>query len=411
MKRQIKLLLIICLLFLSGLTSIPISNANTINANSETTINSNDTAPEEIEIKVAIYDSYVFRSPKKIYSALNYSWIYNNTTYKFNAKLIYDKQIYGRCKEDEKLTNENYDVFIIAATMRQFPINMGILFQTDRAKLSKIYNFLPEDKLWLRNVKRFIENGGGYIGICGGANIGSLGCPIRNTQDNSISDLMTLFVHHLGIAKVFSNDHQWQEWMYAWKEPFDEASDDCGVPINCSVNYDHPIFAGYAKENINLRWWAGPGLYLPNENLDYFDDKLGEVTWLSTYLEEPMEKAPIHKWIERRGVSQPVWRITTDIKGDYAGIAATYNEKGRIVLYGPHPEHQTMFGGRVDEFKTFTPYRFLTMVWPFRADHYGYNWTDGVYSPVDYTWWLVRRSTAWVAHISDDALPPIEYFD
>jgi len=370
---------------------------------------SNET--EEIEIRVAIYDSYVFRSPKKCRDALNYSWTHNNTNYKFNAKLIYDKEVYGLCKKDERLTNDNYDAFIIAGSMRQFPINMGFLFQFDRQKLAQIYKVLPMDKLWIRNVKIFIENGGGYIGICGGANIGCLGCPLRNTQDNSISDLLTLFVHHLGIAKVFSNDQQWQEWMYSWKEPLGPASDECGVPINCSVNYEHPIFAGYNKDNLNLRWWSGPGLYEDDDKLRYFDGKLGEVTWLATYDEEPMEKAPIYRWIKKRGVYQKAWRITTDIEGDYAAIATTYNEKGRITLYGPHPEHQTLFGGHVYEFKTLTPYKFMTAVWPFRADPYGYNWTGGTYSPVDYTWWIIRRSAAWVAHVPDDAMPPIEYFD
>jgi len=118
------------------------------------------------------------------------------------------------------------------------------------------------------------------------------------------------------------------------------------------------------------------------------DKKCGEVIPIAIYAEEPMEVAPIHFWKWRNG-----WEIaanvTTDIKGEYAAIATTYG-KGRIVLFSPHPEKKTFFGGHVEEF----PVR--PNAGPFTW--FIYNWSGGIPSEESYNWWILRRAVAWVAH-------------
>ena len=113
-----------------------------------------------------------------------------------------------------------------------------------------------------------------------------------------------------------------------------------------------PAYGSYRS----TRYGGGPGMYFAGSN----DGKCGEVVPLAVYAEEPMEVAPIHHWKWDRG-----WKIasniTTDIKGQYAAIATTYGE-GRVILFGPHPEKKTFFGGHIEEFPVRKNTRFTWFI-------------------------------------------------
>jgi len=321
------------------------------------------TRENEKIIRVAIYDS-IFRSPKFIKQSLEYEWEANGVVYRFNATFISDKNILGI----EKPALNNFDVFIIGASARQFIIGNSYI--------------------WKENIREFVKNGGGYVGMCGGANSAA----ISMNEIHDIRDIVTQS-GFLEIANVYVNCQHSQEWQYAWKEAMGELGNNAGMPLNLSINTSHPIFYGYNESMRNLRWWGGPSLTPAN----LYDENFGKISPLAVYMEEPCKKAPIHFWIWK-GKWIPYKNITTDLMNQYAAITTTYG-KGRIVLFGPHPEYSTWYDGHVVECKT------KYVGW--EGNKFVYYW-QGNETSLDYNWWIIRRSVAWAAGLSIEEMPPIE---
>ncbi|KAA0002992.1 MAG: hypothetical protein FE048_02530 [Thermoplasmata archaeon] len=311
-----------------------------------------------VEIKVAIYDSVISLFAEEVKKSLEYSWEENGTKYEIIPIVIGRNEVIGKGKNS--LSIENFDVFIVPGSARPY--------------------LDAYDLRWRKSVKNFVENGGGYIGICGGANLASMGFQERL----SVNSVINLSI--LKIANVYVNDQQMEEWQYLWKSNWQYGLPPINVYIQKAKN---PIFRGFYDSYRNIRYGGGPGMYPANSD----DEKCGEVIPLAIYAEEPMEVAPLHFW-RWRGEWEIAANVTTDIKGQYAAIATTYG-KGRIVLFSPHPEKKTFFGGHVEEF----PVR--PHAGPFTW--FIYNWSDGIPSEESYNWWMLRRSVAWVAH---SPLPP-----
>ncbi|KAA0007111.1 MAG: hypothetical protein FE045_01080 [Thermoplasmata archaeon] len=301
--------------------------------------------------RIAVYPSIV-PAVKVLETSLKYGWHANGKTYVFLVNEISQKDILlGKLR--------NYDALVIGASGRQY-----------------LYGI---DKLWKERVRQFIASGGGYLGICGGANEASMG---YEKPSNAMDYLINKAV--LRIANVYINDDQDQEWQYLYKT----AGIEGGVPIECRL-LRHPIFEAYPNDTRIIRYEGGPGMYPANAN----DKLLGEIEPIAIYNEEPSEKAPLHHWYKKWGKWYMDGNITTDIKGQYAGIATTYG-KGRIVLFGPHPEEITMIGGHVEEFPGRSKYTLF-------REKYLYRWTGGNYTSWGYNWWIVRRSMAWICGIDD----------
>ena len=324
-------------------------------------------APLDRVIKVAIYDS-IFRSPKLIHKSLNYIWNYENSSYTFNSILINSGEILGYGAHP--LNNDNFDVFVMGASARQY-----------------IHGLYP---LFKCNLRKFVSEGGGYVGFCGGANEASQEILEDNTLLGAIINKALI-----GIANVYSNDQQNEEWQYAWNEAKGDAGNNFGIPLNVSINTSHAIFSTCNEETRSTRWWGGPGILIADKD----DPLLGEICPLAIYIEEPMYKGPIHYWKNSFLKSPEIYKkVVTDIAGQYAGVATTYN-KGKIVLYGPHPEYSTWTNGHINEFET------ESRGWI--GNKFVYNWT-GQETSYNYNWWIIRRSVAWVADLPTEFLPPIE---
>ncbi len=308
---------------------------------------------EKKEIKVAIYFSTIKRYARDIEECVNYTWIKNNVEYVMKARIISKSDVL-------KGALSQYDVFIISASGRSY---------------MDAYN-----PLWRERVKEFIQNGGGYIGICGGANVVSMGFNEGLFSPNEIFDISTL-----KLVNVYVNDQQDEEWQYLWKSNWQYG----GVPVRLYVmNSSIPIFDGFYGSYRSIRYWGGPGMYYANESADK------NVIPLAVYADEPGEIAPLHFWRFEHGEWVPFKNITTDIKGQYAVVASFYG-KGRLVLFGPHPEANTFFDGYVKEF----PVRNNRFTW------FIYDWVSNKPSPVSYNWWMIRRSVAWVAGLGKKEMP------
>ena len=313
------------------------------------------------EVRVAIYTSVIEDYVIEVEQALDYAWEENGTYYKISSSIIGREQVNGR--ETPSLNGDAFDVLIIPGSGRPY---------VDAA-----------DPWWRSAVRDFVADGGGYVGICGGANIASMGFR-ENWSINAVLNLSTL-----GIANVYVNDNQREEWQYLWKSNWEEGMPPIDVAIARS---DNPIFAGFFGERRSMRYGGGPGMYPTTVPCE----ECGKVTPLAVYAEEPMEVAPLHFWRWRNGW-EIMATISTDVKGQYAAVATSYG-KGNVVLFGPHPEKPIWFGGHVEEF----PVR--PNAGPFTW--FIYNWSNATLSLPSYNWWMLRRAVAWAA---DASLPQVMY--
>ena len=303
-------------------------------------------APAAQTIHVALYDS-ISPSVRQLFQALNYTW-QGTQSYQLQVGLIGMRDVLTGSLSD-------YDVLVIGASGRQY-----------------FHSLLPA---WRRAVIEFIENGGGYLGICGGANIVSRGIEHPRAP-------FDLFINaaSLDIVDVYLNDDQTEEWQYLWKDTGEDH-----IPLMTGLDGSHPVFRDYENDTRSIVYGGGPGMYPAGD---------ADVRPIATYLEEPMEVAPLHYYTWRGTIKQPV---VTDIKGQWAGVEASYGA-GTLVLFGHHPEIPPMRNGSIQE-------SFGTTI--YGVPRYVYAWQDGEQLPEDYNWWIIRRSTAYVAGVPMDELPPI----
>ncbi len=303
-----------------------------------------------VEIRVAVYDSVLKNISREAKDAVEYSWEDNGTKYEIVTSMINKSDLVRK----HVLTEGNFDVLLMPGSGRPY--------------------FDAYDLRWRKEVKKFVEDGGGYVGICGGANLASMGFNEKLSINN------VLGMSTLGIANVYVNDQQGEEWQYLWKSNWKYGLPPINVYIPDSGN---PITGNFYDSYRNIRYGGGPGMYPAGVK----NDKCGDIVPLAIYAEEPMEAAPIHRWKWDGGGWKIAANITTDIKGEYAAIATTYGN-GRVVLFGPHPEKKTFFGGHIEEFPVRKNTRFTWFI---------YNWSDGISSNRDYNWWMLQRSVAWTA--------------
>lgn len=313
---------------------------------------------------IAVYPSMV-PAIKVLQYALQYGWTVDGIAYRFNVTEIGRREALGRGRQP--LTPDTYDALVIGASARQY--------------------FHDLDFRWRRNLRSFVAGGGGYVGICGGANEASMGME----QPSSLPDRV-ITAGALGIANVYINDGQRQEWQYLYKS----SGLGGGVPVRCEVS-DHPIVAASPTNPRVIRYEGGPSMY-PAEGSDPL---LGEVKPLAVYAEEVSEKAPIHFWEKKGGEWQQTGPVETDVEGQYAAIATTYGQ-GKVALFGPHPEERTTIGGHVEEYPGRSKYTLF-------MESYLYEWVGGDETNWTYNWWMLRRAAAWAAGISSEHLPPIRH--
>ncbi|KAA0002164.1 MAG: hypothetical protein FE048_04350 [Thermoplasmata archaeon] len=132
-------------------------------------------------------------------------------------------------------------------------------------------------------------------------------------------------------------------------------------------------------------------------NID--DPMLGEIDPLMIYNEEPMYTKPIHYWKPTLRGWKIAGNVSTDIMNQYAGIITNYGD-GKVILFGPHPEEPPMLKGRINEF-------FGKSAWA--GYRYVYEWANGEYAKLSHTWWILRRSVAFVGKTDNECLPSVSY--
>lgn len=323
-------------------------------------------------IKIAQYPRETF-SDLLFNILFNYTWIANDTLYKFTCTELTLDELMGGGKRPLNITN--FDILLVGVNSKGYTHNC-------------LHPKLVE------NIKEFLLRGGGYLSVCAGTT--------RATQGYENPD--KLYKKHLNrcvfkIANVYANSDLNEESQYLDKCASVTKANQGLIPIEYKVvrnNTTNPIFTVYPFDTINITYGGGPGLYPANAS----DPNLGEITPLLMINEELMDTKPIY-WYIKVILGWKKWKkVKTDMFGQYGGIATTYGN-GRVVIYTGQSEIQLVLNGTIKE-KVGRSTGYGIRFPRFRVV---YSWT-GTPMNMSRNWWIHRRSAAWIAGVPDDDLPP-----
>ena len=371
----------------------------------------------------------------------NYTWKTKERSYSIRTQYISDEEIL-----QGRLTTKDFDVFLVPGG------GVG-----DGHAIIKGFHFLHPVRKWKRKILAFIQDGGGYIGICGGAalitDLRTAGEKPRTTLERLYSNsalgatCVSSYYRSLALPLLYPFQKTHPEDVGATAYVFSFApgrtTDGAwvhtgGAPLNFQLNKKHPLFSDIVQETVRIRWWGGPALSVPEH-----PDR--EVHVLARYPAKDLSEDPtirIHAWRYVGGIHGLVlgffkaarqtkkekislnnlflytyylaggWEKTEKIiRLDYAnraGITAEVypNErKGRILLCAAHPEYLVWWDGHITErtTKDFTCLGTGLYHWEGIAPL-----SKDATAELTHTWWMVRRFVAWAAKVPDTDLPPIE---
>jgi len=372
----------------------------------------------------------------------NYSWNFGNNKYTFITNYIYDEDIING-----DLSVSNYDVLLVPGG------GVG-----DGQAISKGFTFSFKTRKWKKQIQKFIKDGGGYIGICGGVALftgldtGKNSKPktfLEKLYDKSSLNLSAVkhFYNHLAFPLLYPFQYRHPERVgatgYVFSFSLGETKDGIffhsgGVPVDFKILKDNPIFSDYSVDNLRIRWWGGPSITLPEESDRFLkvcacftnkDFSTGEKTKISAWSyiggfhglvrsffaslifikKEKLRFKDIFMYIYL--LAKP-WKksnkiIDLDISCKPSITIEEYpnKNKGRIILCTSHPEYMIWWDGYITELAESkdicigTGFHKWKDVKPFSKD---------LVDEFTYTWWVVRRFVAWAGKVPDKEMPPIE---
>jgi len=317
-----------------------------------------------------------------------YSWKTSEASYKIITDYVYDKEIIRG-----KLVDENYDVLLAPGG------GVG-----DGESIVKGFNFLPSVRRWKLKIREFIQNGGGYVGICGGTAL------ITDLKTGPGKDPTSIYERlynksALGITSVSSY----------YK--------DLALPILNSFQYVHPEkigATGYVFSFAPGETADGKQIHSGGVPVDFQICKDNPIfgiiglakSFFKSFRFIKKEKDSLRNLILYTYCFAGNWgKSDSFIELNYSNMAGMTAEiypnenKGRIVLCAAHPEYMIWWGGNIEE-----------------VNDSGFNclgtglhkWKNikplskTLQDEFTYTWWIVRRITAWAAKVPDGELPPME---
>jgi hypothetical protein len=396
-----------------------------------------------IRVAILAEDLLGWGSGKQMFPEIlqNYSWTSQNRTYSIQTQYIFDKDILkGR------LTTKEFDVLIVPGG------GVG-----DGQSITKGFHYLPKVRKWKKNIASFVQDGGGYVGICGGtALITDLKTSEKKPRsfferqyNNSALGLTCVSSYYKSLAMplFYPFQRKYPEKVGATAYVFSFAPGKTidgarihtgGASLDFQLCKDHPMFSDVTQDTERIRWWGGPALIVPEH-----PDR--EIHILAKYPAQDMSdntRVRIHAWRYIGGIHGLIfaffkaarfikkekdsltnlllytyyfagdWEVTDKIiQLDYSNkpciTAEIYpnEKKGRILLCTAHPEYLVWWDGHIRERKKndFTCLGTGLYQWEEIAPLS----KDGA-SELTHTWWMVRRFVAWAAKVPENDLPPIE---
>jgi len=397
----------------------------------------------KIHVAVLAEDLLGWGSGKHMFPEIlqKYQWTHQNRTYSTQTHFIYDEDIMkGR------LTTKEFDVLLVPGG------GVG-----DGQSITKGFRHLPHVRKWKKNIAAFVQEGGGYVGICGGtALITDLKTAEKKPRsfferqyNNSALGLtcVSSYYRSLAMPLFYPFQKKYPEKVGATAYVFSFAPGKTvdgaylhtgGVAVDFQLSKDHPIFSDVQQNVERIRWWGGPALIVP----DHTDR---EVHILARYPAQDISdniNSRIHAWRYTGGIHGLIfsffkaarlikkekdslnnlllytyflagdWEITERIiQLNYSNkpciTAEIYpnEKKGRILLCAAHPEYMVWWDGHIRERteNNFTCLGTGLYQWEDIAPLH----KDGA-AELTHTWWMVRRFVAWAAKVPDQDLPPLE---
>lgn len=225
-----------------------------------------------------------------------------------------------------------------------------------------------KNKQFRNNIKNFVENGGGYIGTCGGATFACWAHRDKEWWSTPYPE------YHLQMVDAYANNCQ-ETGVVPQGEEMEYAEKGClsgypsyehGIPLTSHIEDTNLAYQVLGTRNVNknLRFWGGPGFH----DIDNADT-------LATYAEEPSQNNDKKIHDSNGNV------IETDIDNMASLLATTYpyDSGGRIVIFGQHPELHSWSGGHVEENgPAYTKYQ----------------WAGGTETSA--SWSLIQNAAKWI---------------
>ena len=370
-----------------------------------------------------------------------YTWNTNGVSYIFSTTYIYDKDII-----QGRLNVSKFQVLLVPGG------GVG-----DGEAVMKGFILCRKNRKWKKQIQKFIEDGGGYVGICGGTALatsldtGPNKKPtsfLERQYDKSAIGITCVKSYYENLAVPMFYPFQWNHpekigatgyiFSFAPGETIDgKRIHTGGVPVDFKIYKDNPIFSDYPDETIRMRWWGGPGFVVPEKTDrdvkilarypkdDFSKNHLTQIyAWrytggvsglIKAFLnassivkkeKEKLKQIPIYTYYLAKPWEPTSRRIELNFSNKPCMTAEVYPNKnqGRILLCTAHPEYMIWWNGHIEEVK-HTKNNCLA---------YGFHkWKNisklskNVEKELTHTWWVVRRITAWAAKVPDEHLPPI----
>lgn len=398
----------------------------------------------KIRVAILAEEPFFWRSRKYYHKLIldGFTWGNKNNKFTFNVTFLYDKDIIRG-----KLNRQNFDVLVIPGG--------GI---GNNEALLKGLTFLPKVRKFKNNIANFVKNGGGILGICGGAALitdlkvensrkpTTLTERLYNKSSLNISCVSSYF-RTLAFPIFYTFQYKYPEKIgnsaYAFSFAPGQTVDGkyimtTGCPLDLQIYKDNPIFQDSTEDTRRIRWWAGQSLILP-------ENPNREVKILARYPKTDIssnDSAKIYAWRYIGGIRGLIrailksfkttkkydlgsnfvplltfylagdWEVTKTIidldMGNKPCITAEIypnQHKGRIILSMVHTEYMVWWGGYIKSNYNDN----------FNCIGNGlHQWKDidklstSLQKELTYNWWILRRFVAWLAKVPDNDLPPIK---
>jgi len=391
-----------------------------------------------IEIRVAIYDDQLDNDEESssgknfIFPLRNYVWNVGDQSYYFTIEILSTKEILKG-----ELNAGNYDVLI---------------YTPDQADLYIAYtgfSNLPKNKIRVKEIRKFVENGGGYYGSCGGALMAGdminepetflersmkkscLGISCFNIEYHTAIPLLTEIMQ-----RDPSTIGEKAYLFYSGWGIGPHLNYYSGIPLDCNISKDNPIFDDLIGETRRINWIGAPAFIPPEKpdgeamilarfpELEFSDNETTKINhWSYTGGLLGLIKAFIHSgsrnyWCNNPGRLTDAWVFSTDwintgqvVETNVANkpfmTAEIYpnSNQARIVGCSGHPEFNVLWGGHIEEV----------------VDNDNNSLYEGFYKWVNvtpseetiedektYNYCIIRRFIAWASQkVPDNDLPPI----
>ncbi|MDG6219793.1 MAG: hypothetical protein QCI00_10225, partial [Candidatus Thermoplasmatota archaeon] len=228
----------------------------------------NKNACKNIRVAILAEEPFFWGSRKYYHPMIldQYSWKVKDSTYKISTKYVYDGDIL-----DGMLNKLNFDVLMVPGG------GVG-----NNQALLKGFNFLRRVRRFKKNIANFVKQGGGYIGICGGAALitdlvkdpGEKPTSFVERQYNKsalgiscVSSYFKNIAFPLFYPFQYNHPEKIGNSAYAFSFAPGETVDGkyiftTGIPVDVNISRDNPIFSDYNRKTRRIRWWAGQALVI-----------------------------------------------------------------------------------------------------------------------------------------------------